>query len=496
MKTENTLRTARNSLLCIFTALAASFLVACGSDGGGGFGAGGGGGGGGGGDAGNGTFHASDWVVGLDYTGNGGTGKTGAKGVFSFEKGQTVAFSIGEVPLGDFVSDADEDFVTPTRIASGTTVAINIERLLIALDSDESLANGTIALNARSATDAMTVWSVLTATTLATVVSVVDSDGATVEYPVPSNMRASILLANTNNCGFSGAFEGKFEGQEDGVDYEGDHAAVWLAFGGNKVALSNPLTVNTIDSVIDAIETTDTALYINLWKEGGSSETPVTGFGGDSGALAINLDTFPVTRVITETEMSPDGMTVDVEMTTLRLESYGTIAYESTTRRAENGGASTVYATESGYYRRVASGDIRDADYRIAGFYSDAVNRETPQEAEIGIYAFSANKGPGSVRPYVGWFSSPIAGDDSDSVYSNIGEGGLSSRLYSYAYTGTPEDNGMMTLTDTTSGSDRVIIAEFTEADGDVGYGTFSHPDPDPDSGGSEFDLSGGWCAL
>ena len=479
MKTGNTLRTARNSLLCFFMALAAGFLVACGGGGGGGVA--------GGGDGNSGTFHASDWVVGLDYTylDNGQTGKTGEKGVFPLRSGQTVVFSIGNVTLGTLssVSDASEDFITPTRIGDETR-AVDVEQLLIALDSDGD--NGTIALNEDSATDAMVVMSVLAVAPITDemILSVgVEDVSVAVERVIPTEAEASGLLANTNNCAFSGAFEGKWsERFSDGRTFEGDHALVLLAFNQDDLpAVANPLgTVSAADENLDQIIGAKAAgaLYIELWKEGGSSQTAVRDFGSDSGALTIALNRFPVTRTITETVTVGVGI-IEEETTLLTLESYDRIAYESTTRRSEGSGAPTVYATESGYYRR-ANEEVRDADYRIAGFYSDADNDEG--EAEIGIYAFSANKGGGSVRPYVGWFSSPLTG--SDSVYSNIGEGELSSLL---TYTGTPESAGGMTLTEEDGSS--FTVSDFTNPDS-RGYGAYTYNDGDGE------ELVGGWCAL
>ena len=62
--------------------------------------------------AGEGVFHASGWVVGLDYQyGDGETGKTGEKGAFPLRSGQTVVFSTGQVTLGavSIASDANAD---------------------------------------------------------------------------------------------------------------------------------------------------------------------------------------------------------------------------------------------------------------------------------------------------------------------------------------------------------------------------------------------------
>ena len=460
MKTGNTLRMARNSLLCFFTALAAGLLVACGGGGGGSGGGSGDGSGDVGGSSGNGTFHAKDWVVGLDYRylNNGETGKTGAKGAFSFQRGQTVVFSIGQVTLGDFASDAVEDFVTPTRVGDRTR-AVNVERLLIALDSDEP-DNGVITLDAASAADAAAVWSALTDATATNQFDLDSSNpnhGVSVDRTIPSQEAAERFLTNTNNCAFSGAFEGEWERSGSA----GETALVLLAFNQATLTISNPLgavrDANTeLDEITGRNDNNGGALYVNLWKQGGGSETNVLDFGGDSGGLLIGLSEFPVSRVIT---------TEDRELITLTVESYDRMTYTS--------------AEETGEYRRVASGSIRDADYRIAGFYSDEDNGDG--EAEIGIYAFSANKGGGSVRPYVGWFSSPLAGTD---VYSNIGEGGLDSSLLTY--TGTPED-GTMRLTDTED--DQVLIVDFTD---EGGYGAFE----DASNSAAGVDLSGGWCAL
>ena len=469
MKTENTLRMVRKSLLCFSMALGVGLLAACGNDSsGGGVAASD--------DTGSGSFHASDWVVGLDYTylDNGQTGKTGEKGVFPLRGGQSVAFSIGNVTLGTLssVSEAIDDFITPTRIGDETR-AVNVERLLIALDSDGN--NGTISLNENSATDAAVVMSVLAGNNAMTVLAVgVGAVSVAVERTILAETDARVLLANTNNCAFSGAFEGSWTRTSDGVVTErGDTALVLLAFndGGALQTLHTPGEIDITDSdgagtrfdLAEASENSEKALYINLWKRGGGPETNVMDFGGDGGELAIGLSGFPVSMVIT---------TENDAMITLMVESYERMTYTS--------------AEERGEYSRVASGNIRDADYRIAGFYSDANNGQTPAEAEIGIYAFSVNKEAGSVRPYVGWFSSPLAGTDSDSVYSNIGGGGLDSSPLTY--TGTPGNGEMMTLTDTES--DREIIASFSEATPGDGYGTFQ------DADGSALDLSGGWCAL
>ena len=466
MKTENTLRTVRNSLLCFFMALGAGFLVACG-------------GGGGGVSSNEGTFHANDWVVGLDYTylDNGETGKTGEKGVFPLRGGQSIAFSIGQVTLGTLssISEAIDDFITPTRLGIGDDAGkINVEQLLIALDSDGD--NGTISLDENSATDAAVVMSVLAnnviADDLMTLSVGVEAVSVTVERVIRSETVARGLLENTNNCAFSGAFEGRWR-QTFGAFSTGETALVLLAFNDETLpAVSDPLGDDD-DANAGISQLTDAnrmhnggALYIDMWKRGGSSQTPVEAFGVSSGAVAIGLNGFPLALTITT---AADDVNI-IPVITLTVESYDRMTYTS--------------AGETGVYRRVNE-EVRDADYRIAGFYSDADNDKG--EAEIGIYAFSANKGGGSVRPYVGWFSSPLTGDDSSSVYSNIGEGGISSLL---TYTGTPESSGGMTFTEEDGSS--FTVDSFTNIDG-RGYGTYEE---DTGENGEIESLVGGWCAL
>ena len=449
MKTGNTLRTARNSLLCFFMALGAGLLAACGSSGDGVAGGG----------VGDGTFHAKDWVVGLDYRhlGSGETGKTGVKGSFSFERGQTVAFSIGQVTLGNFVSGASEDFVTPTRFGGGT-VAINAERLLIALDSDGDDSNGTIVLNEDSATDATVVWNALIGNTGD--IMLMSSDGVTVSpRPIPSQAQAQAFLTNTNNCAFSGSFEGTWTGtNDDGSRTTGDVALVLLAFNEGALAISNSL--GTAGEELDEI-TGDSpvsgAVYVNLWKRGGDSRTTVSDFGGSHGLLAIDLRAFPVVQTITTADVAGGVITLTVE-------SYNRMTYTS--------------AQETGEYYRVDE-EVRNADYRIAGFYADGDEEEG---AEVGIYSFSVNKGgEGTFTPYYGAFIS----DGEGGIRSNIREVGY--RSPTYGYTGMPGPGTTMTITNINDRNDQVSMV-FTEVS--PGYGTYQ------DSAGAGADIFGGWCAL
>jgi hypothetical protein len=100
-------------------------------------------------------------VAGVDYATGTRRGKTDAAGTFTYLAGETVTFSIGNIELGKVTAAAE---ITPFRLAGATppttelalrgeldratreatafSKAINIERLLMALDRDNDPANG------------------------------------------------------------------------------------------------------------------------------------------------------------------------------------------------------------------------------------------------------------------------------------------------------------------------------------------------------------------
>ncbi|POB05816.1 hypothetical protein C1949_03800 [Halopseudomonas oceani] len=103
------------------------------------------GGGGGGSDDNSrtGTFVDSP-VAGLDYSAGNRTGTTSATGDFSYQPGETVTFSIGDLVLG---AAAGAEMMTPLSIMQGATDASdprvnNLLILLQSLDADGNLNNG------------------------------------------------------------------------------------------------------------------------------------------------------------------------------------------------------------------------------------------------------------------------------------------------------------------------------------------------------------------
>ena len=405
--------------------------------------------------AGEGVFHASGWVVGLDYQyGNGETGKTGEKGAFPLRSGKTVVFSTGQVTLGavSIAADANADFFTPTRLGDQAR-AIRIERLLIALDSDGENDNGVVSLNAESASDALTAWNAARAS----------DDEATTPIngrmrAIPSAATAATLLKRANNCAFSGAFAGRWT---DADGNGGEHAMVLLAFNeGDIDGVSNPRGVFAgIDQITGGNGRNGKALWIKLWNQGGGLQSAVTKYGAASGALSIDLSAFPVVATMT----ASNGVVM-----TITVESYGKIGY--------------AVGGESGVLSRVRQ-EIPNADYRLAGFYSND-DRATPpgeQKPEIGIFAASIDGKSEKFEPYIGRFLTNGAG-----VYSNIGH---PKQDAAYTRQGTPADGTITIVAD----DGREIELRFIEQRDGVGYGAYEDTDANGDDG---FDIFGGWCKL
>ena len=210
MKTENTLRTVRNSLLCFFTALGAGFLVACGG-GGGNVAGGGGGGGGGGGTPTFSTYLTDAPVEGAQYSGPTSSDVTGKGGVFTASEG-VFEFSVGATTLGSVQLNSDwaDSQVTPADFM-GTNEArvITIARILQGLDSPQ---DGIISISqsARELTvDLLANTSVLASLDLMDGPEFGITVGSVV-LAVPSVANASAHLIATRQCLFSGGYMGDY----------------------------------------------------------------------------------------------------------------------------------------------------------------------------------------------------------------------------------------------------------------------------------------------
>ena len=222
MKTGNTLRTAKNSLLCFFMALAGGFLVACGSSSDG---------------VGSPTprlaapatptlnvdpmdppsfraYLVDTAVQGVSVSGPTGDGVTGEGGVFKASDGEFV-FSIGGTTLGSVQmsrNQADNE-VTPSDFIGvdlDASVAITIARILQALDADASdpgLQNGiSISQATRDDQDGASALKDAAGNTNDEMGNV----GGVIKYTLPSVGDATKHLVATRQCLFSGGYVGDY----------------------------------------------------------------------------------------------------------------------------------------------------------------------------------------------------------------------------------------------------------------------------------------------
>ena len=228
MKTGNTLRTAKNSLLCFFMALAGGFLVACGGDGvrlTGGDGV----------PNGNGndddpvvlntsfnTYLLDTAVEGVEYSGPTGDGVTGEGGVFpALASEEPFVFSIGATTLGSIVvtSDQKDNEVTPSDFMGvDAETVISIARIMQGLDEDGMLQNG-ISISRNTRENAPNLFSAIDDR-----IDGGDPEDALSVFisPKPITIRAETdameHLVATRQCLFSGGYVGGYfaNGETDG----------------------------------------------------------------------------------------------------------------------------------------------------------------------------------------------------------------------------------------------------------------------------------------
>ena len=204
MKTGNTLRAARNSLLCFFMALGAGFLVACGGSGGG--------------DATSQEFPAylfDSAVKGVEYSGPTGNGSTGNGGVFPASDGGMFEFSIGATTLGSVRVNSDWPYVTPADFDDvDEDGVIAIARIMQGLDGNNTPEDGiSIPRSARVNLGSMNLLAdtrIVGVGASKTTVSFVVAAAANANYTIPSVADATDHFEATRNCLFSGGYVGSY----------------------------------------------------------------------------------------------------------------------------------------------------------------------------------------------------------------------------------------------------------------------------------------------
>ena len=197
MKPGNTLRAARNSLLCFFMALGAGFLVACG----------------GGGGATSQEFPAylfDSAVKGVEYSGPTGNGSTGNGGVFPASDGGMFEFSIGATTLGSVRVNSDWPYVTPADFDDvDEERVIAIARIMQGLDADGDPKNGiSIPRSARANLGSANLLAHARIVGGSSEFQLVTENNAM--YTIPSVEKATGHFEATRNCLFSGGYVGSY----------------------------------------------------------------------------------------------------------------------------------------------------------------------------------------------------------------------------------------------------------------------------------------------
>ena len=160
-------------------------------------------------------------VAGLSYVSGKQKGVTEKNGGFKYEENNTVAFSIGKVPLG---SGAGKAIMTPLDLVVdgklNSAEVINKARFLMMLDKDNNVSNG-IEISSQVLTKAKSWAPINFASTSFPTQTVfkylVDASVAdSISHAIPSAETATKHLRTTLLCANSGAYVGNYTGDESG----------------------------------------------------------------------------------------------------------------------------------------------------------------------------------------------------------------------------------------------------------------------------------------
>lgn len=208
-------------------------------------------------------------VAGLAYSSGGESGVTNANGRFTCETGNTVAFSLGSVAIGE--TDC-ATLVTPLQMATddaGFELEVaNIARFLQMLDLNGDPGDGIeISVAVQQIADSWPVVDFET-TDLANELVTIISDAASVDgtaHQLPTEQAALVHLYDTVSCAFAGAYAGSFMGSNSGA------AALLIGYTSRNPGLQN---------------------FAYQW-EGYDAVDEFTVFGGGSGTFGFDIRVLP-----------------------------------------------------------------------------------------------------------------------------------------------------------------------------------------------------------
>lgn len=163
-------------------------------------------------------------AAGLNYASGGQSGVTDSQGRFIYEVGETVAFSVGGVTLGE---TEGKSVVTPVGLveqgSSRSEPVLNIVQLLILLDEDGDLSNGiSIPQEVRELARQWTFARIFSSSSgfkqqLERMRSELRENFRAYESAeIPGRARAKNHLESTLQCSYSGAYVGTYQGADRG----------------------------------------------------------------------------------------------------------------------------------------------------------------------------------------------------------------------------------------------------------------------------------------
>jgi len=183
----------------------------------------GGGGGGGGTTTSEGQFIDAA-VEAIGYTSGGQTGFTDANGKFTYENGQSVTFSIGDIVIGSANGKA---IVTPVDLVNGAVdetnaVVTNIVQFLLTIDDDNNLSNGiqvTQAIRDAAAGKSIdfTITGFDTDSNVSSVVGILTSASTIGNRVLVNAATAQNHLSDSLFSLLAGTYSGTFSGTESGT---------------------------------------------------------------------------------------------------------------------------------------------------------------------------------------------------------------------------------------------------------------------------------------
>ena len=450
MKTENTLRTVRNSLLCFFMALGAGFLVACG--------------GGGGGTSTFSTYLTDASVEGAEYSGPTSSDVTGEDGVFTASEG-VFEFSVGATTLGSVQLNSNwaDSHVTPADfMGANERRVITIARILQGLDENRDHGDGisisqsardlTVDLFSSTAFIASLNISGNTAFTIA-----VDS----VTLVVPDESIATERLIATRQCLFSGGYMGDYRSTFDS-DNPGEEGRSHFVFEPKEMDIIGIDTTNGQEIVTGTnaiIEVRGVEFTISSDGSRGGLEME----GPYSGAVGVRGTVFAFTD---------EGSGNELTFVTPRL-------VTGIWADRENMSAPTVI-TDSGTFRLTRVAGDPTANRRVVGVEVETEGSgEDTTETPVGIYVLDYFAGDSEFR----------------GQYYDVGTDQYSDMRLTVASgdwpTETSGDNAtmMVALSGTLGGDDTSVTVQVTRSTDTIG--SFAGGVTDAES-----TINGSWCDL